>query len=404
MPQFVYTALEQTGRKTTGQIEAANRLEALRLIKAKGLLPVDLGDGAGSALWQLLTRDMAWTGGSSADQLVQSTREWALLLQAHMPPADTLDTLAEGDDKLAPVWKDVADRVRQGETLAQALSVRADVFSPTYVSLVRAGQESGALASVIGRLADQLERAAALKSKLTSALIYPAMLTLMAIGTIVVLVTVVVPAFEPLFRAQGAQLPLATRVVVGVSNLFSSYGWILGLALAGLIGFWIAAPQREAWLRKRDSLVLRLPLLGGVMLQLEVGRSLRLLATLVQGGVPLQQALKLCADSSGNRVVGDALQAAAEAVLRGAPLSRAFGDQPLLPRLVARLLRVGEASGGVAPVLGRLADLFEAKADLRLNRFLALLTPALTLGLGLIAAVVLLSVLTAMLDVNQLVQ
>jgi len=293
--------------------------------------------------------------------------------------------------------------VQSGKALSTALEAHGDAFDALYVKLVRAGEASGSLAQVTGRLADHREQSDAFRSSVVSALTYPAALVCVALLSIAVLMTFVIPRFIPLFSDAGETLPLLTRVVFGIAEVFRGYWWLMLLLIVA------AKIAADRWLavtanRERvDAWLLRAPLVGQAILYTATVRFTRTLETLLRNGLPLLAALTLVRELARNRVLAKAIDSAISAVRGGGRLAAALKREQVLPDLAVEFIMVGEESGQLEEMLGKAADMFEARAQQRLKRLITLLEPALILGLGAVIAVVIVSILLAMLGLNELV-
>ena len=268
--------------------------------------------------------------------------------------------------------------------------------------MVRAGETGGALEVVLERLGDLLERAHSLRESVRSALIYPVLILVLAGGAIAVLLTVVLPEFKPFFDDAGAALPLSTRIVIAVAAAIEDYWWA-GLAAVLLIVLllrqWLANPaSRRRW----DAMVLRLPLLGDVTAKAEAARFSRTLGTLIANGVPMLSALAIVKDTLVNSATAAAIGEIGGRLQEGHGLAGPLAEVPRFPPLAAQLVRVGEETGRLEDMLAKVADIFDAEVRRAVDRALALLVPALTLALGGLIALIIVSILGAMFSVYEL--
>jgi general secretion pathway protein F len=291
--------------------------------------------------------------------------------------------------------------VRAGKSLADALEAQGKAFSRLYVNMVRAGQASGTLAAIFERLA-QLEAAAAeWRSQLISSLIYPALLTAVAVASLAILMNVVVPRFAQVFESTGLPIPLPTYLLLETSRLIETYGWIALLAvIAGAILFRRALQTpagRESW----DRFLLRVPLVGDLLRRAETARFARTMATLVAGSVPLVQSLGLAKDVIGNRVMAASLDRVAQGVKRGEGIAAPMRQTGVFPPLAAHLLTVGEETGHLDTVFERLANIYDRETQVAVRRLTALFEPVVILGMGLMVGVIVLSLLMAITSINE---
>jgi general secretion pathway protein F len=409
MPTFEYRAVAPDGEVTEGEMEAADRAEVIHRLQASDYLPIRAqakGEAAAAGiggLWAALTQPI----GPRRDRLTgrplaRFARQLAGLLDAGLTVEQSLTVLRGSEDaRLAGTAERLLGQVRGGAALSQAAE-RAG-FPPLHVALLRAGESGGNLAAAAARVAHYLERARAAVEQLQSALVYPAILVVVAALSIAVLMTVVIPEFEQMFRSAGQALPWSTALLVGASAFLADFGWLLLLALAATwLGLRVAL-QRPGPRRAIHGAVLRLPLAGRLWRWIEAERFARALAALAGGGVALPRAVELAADATANQAIADHLRQAARALRQGESLADAAGGGALLPRGLVDLLRVGEASGRLAPLAEQAADLQAQEIDATVRRLIALLVPLLTLVLGALVGGIVLSVLAAVLGLNELV-
>jgi general secretion pathway protein F len=325
------------------------------------------------------------------------TRELHTLIEAGVALDRALGVIAEAtaEGALGRVAADLRAKVRAGRSLADAMADHGDAFGGFYRAMVHAGESGSTLADALGRLAGYLERAGALAATVRSALIYPTLLVAAAFASVVVIVTVVVPEFEILFRQSAAELPPLTRAVLATSEVLRDYGWLLALVAATLA---IAAQRR--WRRpgarlSRDRFLLRVPLAGPLIAKIEVERFARSLAALLGNGVQLPDALDLAERTVGNAAVAAAAARAREMVKQGQRLADGLRDGGAFPTLAVQMIRIGEESGSLEGILGKLADAYAAEVEVLLKRAVALIEPCLIVGIGVLVAVIVISLLSA---------
>ena len=418
MATYYYRALDAAGRWQEGSRQAQTDKAVARDLQAGGLVPVYVGLSpavsgahAGSWLGSLFGSAEATAGGRGGmvrrramtqDRLL-FTQELATLLNAGVPVDRALSICTELTENKAfqQVIADLLRQVRAGKSLAEALEAQGKVFSKLYVNMVRAGQSTGTLAVIFQRLAELEAAAAEWRSQLISALIYPALLTAVAIASILVLMNVVVPRFAQVFESTGLPIPLPTYLLLETSRLLESYGWIVLLAVivAG-ISFrrYLRTPQgRERW----DRFLLRLPLVGELLRRVETARFARTMSTLVAGNVPLVQSLGLARDIIGNSVMAAALDRVAQGVKRGEGIAAPIRQSGVFPPLAAHLLVVGEETGRLDSVFERLANIYDRETQVAVRRLTALFEPAVILGMGLVVGAIVLSLLLAITSINE---
>lgn len=387
-------------------MDAPDSSAVIMQLRASGHLPISAEPKgpafrlSGLAFYVRRWRDRVRTGDITA-----VTRELATLLSAGVPLDSSLRVLERHAQRpqLKTALASIHDSVQAGRRLSTALTAHGALFDSLYVNLVKSGEASGSLAGVLERLADHRERADAFRATVVSALTYPVALTGVAVVSLVVLVTFVIPRFIPLFEDAGAPLPLLTQAVFGFSQFLQSWWWALaGIAALGL-GFirrWLAQPEKRL---RFDSWLLAAPIFGELVQATEAVRLARTLETLLRNGLPLLSALKLARGVQRNRRVAAAIDVAIGAVRSGGRLAPALAAERALPTLAIELMTIGEESGQLESMLGKAAETFETRVEQQLKRLLTLLEPVLILGLGAVIALVIVSILMAMLGLNELV-
>lgn len=400
MPLFVFKGVRVDGQVQEGELEAADEAAVVSALQKEGLIPIKVrpAGGVSGLLGQYRRRRIS-------DQDVRLiTRELATLLEAGMPLDRGLQTLIEltEDPPLHQLLTDIQERVRGGHSLSKALEDQRGTFSALYVNMVRAGEASGSLEAVLSRLADYLERAGDLKETVKSALIYPAILLVVASLSVILLLVFVVPQFTQMFADMGAALPLPTQIVIGLGDLFRGYWWailaVITLTTATLLKQLERPEFRERW----DRRVLSLPLFGDLIWKMETARFCNTLSTLLENGMPLLGALGLAKDVVANRKIHGQLEKIGEALKRGKGLAGPLSEEGVFPKLALQMIRVGEESGALDPMLGKVAVQYDRETRATVQRLLTLLEPILIIGMGVVVAGIIISILMAILGANKL--
>ena len=400
MPLYRYKAVSRAGEMIEGELAGADKGAVIERLHQLGHTPIRADEvSGGGGGW--LARPLLGTGRIGRREIAVFTREMATLLGAGLTLERALEILAGLSDH-EPTRRMLArllETIRSGASFADALAAQGAAFPRYYVSMVRAGEAGGALEQVLARLGDYMERAQALRESVRSALIYPTIVAVMAGGAIVMLLTVVLPQFTPLFEDAGAALPPSTRIVVAVGEAVEDYGWAglaVLLALALLIRQQLASPAlRARW----DALLLRLPLAGDLIAKAETARFSRILATLLSNGVPMLSALAIVKDTLANRVTAKAIEDIGTSLKEGEGLAEPLAKARHFPALSAQLVRVGEETGQLEQMLHKVADIYDQEVRRAVDRMLALLVPGMTLALGGLIALIIGSILSAMFSV-----
>jgi general secretion pathway protein F len=307
------------------------------------------------------------------------------------------------DERVVRVMENLQERVRGGSTFSAALDEQDGQFPRLYVNMVRAGEASGALDAVLARLADYLERTADLRETITSALIYPAILLVVAGLSVILLLVFVVPQFTVLFQDMGAALPLPTRIVIAVGDLFRDYWWAM-LAMLALLALVVERRLQNPEVRVRvDRRLLTLPLFGDLIWKLETARFSHTLSTLLKNGLPLLNALNLSKEVVANRRLFGLLEEAAEDLKHGRGLAEPVAKREILPQMALQMIRVGEESGSLDAMLAKVAEIYDKETQASVKRMLTLLEPILIIGLGIMVAGIIISIIVPILGANQLV-
>lgn len=395
---YRYRAVDRAGALVTGEKEADSETAVLDWLKSRDLVPLRAVPAKSGRF------SLTLGSGLPPARRAVLTRELAVLLEAGLQLDQALSLLhrSAGNQYESALLAGLLAKVQGGAAFSDALRAEEKIFPPDYVAMVRAGEASGTLAPVLDRLADQLERSHKLRVKVQGQLIYPVVLTLAAIGSVAILMTVVIPAFAPLFAEAGRELPPITRGMIAFADATRLGGpWLAALLLGAWV--WISRLERGHRVRRSlDRVLLKLPILGSLRTRLEAARFCRTLGTLLTNGVSLVQALTLSRAALGNGVLSDAISRVTDGVRRGLPVHRCLRNEPAWPPLMAELCQVGEETGRLSGMLMKLADMFDEEAGQKLERFVTLLTPMITLALGLMVAGVLAGLLQTILSVNEL--
>ena len=401
MEAFQYQALDAAGRTVSGVVQADTARQARIQLRAQGLLP--------SVIGQVRARErasQAWARSLSSAELSLLTRQLATLLESGLTMEQSLNALI--DEAAEPLTREVLAGVKTeviaGSSLAVALGVYEKSFPDFYRALVHGGEESGALPTILQHLADYLDSRQALQQKTSLALIYPVLVTVVAVMIVTGLLIYVVPQVVQVFQQSRQNLPLLTRALIGLSDfLRDAWPYIVALIFGGTVAARMAL--RHAGVRRRwHVLLLRLPGLGSLIRGVNTSRFASTLAILVGGGVPLLTALQSGARVMTNTVMREAIERAIGRVREGTSLARALGETRVFPPLLVHLVASGEVSGKLEHMLDRAARLETQAVERRLTVFLTVLEPAMILVMGGIVLLIVLAILLPIIQINQLVR
>ncbi len=404
--RYGYRAYDASGKLVEGEIAADSREMALELLNRRGTYPLEVADGfAAPASKPWWDRDIVLFPRVPLSGLALFTRELAVLVKADLPLDETLRIVAlqpSLPSGMRRVTEGVLARVLEGQSLSQALAAADGTFPEFYWRLVRGGEASGTLGAVLDDVAGFLERAAEMRAKVLSALLYPAILLTVAGLAVVAIMAVLLPAIVPLLRDAGAPLPLIVRVLEAVRQAFVANWplWLAGAAVTAVLAVALIATGQLK--RTLSRAALHIPVLRGLITQREVARFSRTLATLMKSGVPLLEATRIAGGVLVNSSYRAAIETVTEEVRQGASLTRPLTTGGLFPEVALRLIAVGEKTGQLETMLLRVADIFEAALQRRLDRITALITPLLTLLIGGLVGGLIVSVMSALLGINEL--
>jgi type IV pilus assembly protein PilC len=380
MASFVYVARETVnGREIRSTVEAATEQAAIAALLNRNLLVVSIQEKVGKK---------GRTGGGSVAlaDLVIFTRQLATMIDAGLAMVQSLQGLAEQTTNkvMRDVIKDVCTRVEGGDSFSEALQKHPKVFTHLYVSMVGAGEKGGLLAEILGRLAIYLENTARLRKKVKSSMMYPTVVTVVAILITVFLLVKVVPVFGEIYAGFGSALPGPTQFLVNLSNMMKRYFLLFGLGGGGVVYGWLyfikTKPGREFW----DAQRIKLPIFGVIAHKICLARFTRTLASLVRSGVPILEVLQIVSQTVGNVVMEKAIKVAAGDIERGESISAALAKHRVFPNMIIRMITAGEQTGKIDNMLERISDFLDEEIDTTLSGLTSLIEPILIVVLGVV--------------------
>jgi general secretion pathway protein F len=408
MPVFGYRGLAADGRTVSGVIDADSARGARGKLRGLGIFPTDVSEEVAAAAQRrslsewlpIVHRKMP------ANELAMLTRQLGSLLGGGVPLLDALTLLSDQANK--PVVKkmlsQVRERVREGVSLANAMQQHPESFSDLYVHMVRAGEQAGALEVVLERLADYSESQADLLRKVRGALTYPIILMLAGLGIMGFLVTYVVPQVATIFTQSNAALPLMTQVLVGFSGFLIAYWWLIGLAIIGVVAgiyYWLSTARGRY---TYDTWILKMPYIGPTTIKIVSARFARTLATLLGSGVQVLAALDAVKLIITNKRLAEAIQESRDSIREGSGIGNTLARAKLFPPMLVEMIRVGERSGELEPMLEKAAVAYEREVAASLAQMTTLLEPIMTLAMAAMIVFMILAVLMPIFQLNQLMQ
>src|SRR6266700_684702 len=380
MPSFTYVARETgTGREIRNSLEAQTEQAAIAALLNRNLLVVSIQEKAGK-------KGKTAGGKVALADLVMFTRQLATMIDAGLAMVQSLQALAEQTTNkvMRDVIRDICTRVEGGDSFSEALQKHPKAFNRLYVCMVAAGEKGGLLAEILARLAVYLENAARLRKKVKSAMMYPTVVTVVAILITIFLLVKVVPVFGEIFKSFGAALPAPTQYLIYISNFVKTYIILVLAAMGGSVYGWfyfIKTPAgREFW----DSRRIKLPVFGQIAHKICMARFTRTLASLIRSGVPILEVLGIVRNTVGNDVMEKAIRVAATDIERGESISGALGKHPIFPSMIIRMITAGEQTGKIDNMLERISDFLDEEIETTLSGLTALIEPILIVFLGVI--------------------
>jgi len=376
MASFTYTARDAKGELKSSTLEAPNRDDALSQLKKQKLNVVKIDE-------QTKKKKAGKVG---MRDIVIFTRMFSTMINSGLPLVQAMGILAEQSENpaLRDVTKAVVFDVESGNTVADALRKHPNAFSDLYVNMVAAGEAGGILDTILMRLAVFMEKNDQLVRKVKGAMIYPGVIMTVAGGAIVVLLVFVIPTFQRMFKEAGIPLPLPTRIVIGLSEALQAYWWaviiVVGGAVFGLKKYYATNDGKLVI----DRLMLKAPVLGDVLRKSAVSRFTRTLGTLISSGVSILDGLEITAKTSGNRVISDAILESRASIAGGETISAPLKKSNVFPPMVISMISVGESTGGLDEMLGKIADFYDEEVDAAVSGLLALMEPVMIVFLGVV--------------------
>ena len=401
MPFFKYAAKDDEGNTITDIIEAKDRAIALDMLRVKNLIILSVteekkGQGVAKAAAKKKVKP---------DELVIFSRQLATMVNAGIPLVQSLDILSEQMESIGfrHIITQVRGDVESGSSLSAALEKHPRVFSVLYTNMVRAGETSGMLDEILDRVAGYLEKNTQLTRKVKSAMVYPAVVSMMAVGITMVLLLKVIPTFKEIFESLGGALPAPTQMLINLSDTLR-YSFIYVVAGLGGVGFlFIKAIQTQVGRKKFDQFKLDVPIFGTLLRKVAVARFSRTLSTLIRSGVPILGALEIVGKTSGNTVIEAAVEAARVGIREGESISAPLAKSKAFPPMVTRMISVGEESGELEKMLTKVADFYEDQVDAAVSGLTSLIEPLIIAFLGIVVGGIVVAMFLPIFKISELV-
>ncbi len=409
MAIFFYQATDPSGEIIEGDLEASDYQVAVQKVRNLNYFPIKVTQEKPRSSffkdWNAPVSQAFSFSKISPGELLSFTQQLATLISSKLTldKSLTIATQLTEKEKTRETFQDIQKRVHAGSSFADALAAYPDVFSKMYVNMIRAGELGGVLDVVLKRLATFMESNEETKGKIINAMIYPAILILAGVGAVVFLMTFVIPILSGIFDDTGKAIPFATRMLLNTSEFLNQYWWMIGGAsMIGVIAFW-SFLKSEAGRYQWDRLVLNLPLFGDLVRKIEMSRFSRTMATLLNSGVPVLQALQIVRSVVNNRVIAQAMEPLREGLKSGQGISRPLQKTDVFPPMAVHMIVVGEETGELESMLFKVADTYDKEVDNAIRRALGLLGPVLVLSIGGSIIFIVASILMGMLTVTDIV-
>ena len=399
MPTFAYSARSATGELMNGEIDLPTRDEVVGYLVRQRLRPVSVNTKAREI-------NIQFGSGIKTREVVIFTRQFATMINSGLPLVQSLTILAEQTENkvFQKIIVQVLNDIQAGQTLADSMRKHPKVFTELYVNMVAAGEAGGILDIILLRLATFLEKNDALVRKIKGAMTYPAVMLLVVIGATTILLWKVVPVFASIFTSAGMELPLPTRVVLGVSEFLQSYIFFIVLAIVGMVFLIRRYYKTEGGQLVIDRAMLRMPVLGPLLRKSAVSRFTRTLGTLVSSGVSILEGLQITARTSGNRVIHDAVMASRASIAGGATISEPLKASGVFPPMVVQMINVGEQTGGLDDMLQKIADFYDDEVDAAVTALTSILEPIMIVVMGVVIGGMVVAMYMPMFDMISAVQ
>ena len=418
MPRFRYVAMDSKGGETEGVLDAENQSQALAAIRSKGFFPTrvtEMGGGGGAAVARSMAAPRAsgfnmelklpgfLRGRVKPKQLMVITRQLATLIDAGVPLLRGLRILLkqEKNPQLRESLDGLGGAVESGSTFSESLALYPRVFDNLFVNMVKAGEAGGVLELVLTRLAEFMEKAERIKNRIKSAMIYPIVVLVAAMGILVFMLTSIIPKFEEIFRdlLEGEKLPPLTQFVINLSNVVKHHWLYLVIGIAVLVVFTKTWGRTEVGRRTLDKLKLKAPLLGPLFSKTAIARLSRTLGTLMSSGVPVLQALNIVRDTSGNAVIANAIQRVHDAVKEGDTMAAPMEASGAFPTMVVSMIDVGEETGALPEMLLKIADGYEDEVDTAVEGLTSVIEPILIIFLAVIIGTIVIAMFIPLISI-----
>ena len=404
MPQFNYIAKESSGNTAKGIVEASDRKGAIDILRKKDLTIISLEEekGKGRSAFSGLFSGSQRVG---ADDLVIFSRQLATVVEAGIPLVNALDIIGEQMEKpemRKRIFK-IRDDVEAGASLSEAISKDRQFFSAFFINMVKAGESSGNLDAILDRLAVYIEKSSNLQKKVKSALIYPAVVTGMALSITLLLLIKVIPVFKEIYAGFGAALPTPTQILINISDFLKAYFYAVAIIIALIIFIMSRYAKTSKGKRFFDRLKLNAPVFGPIMRKVAVSKFTRTFSTLVKSGVPILNSLDIVGKTAGNTIIEDAVEKVKINVRDGENIATPLAKMAVFPPMVVRMISVGEKTGELEKMLSKISEFYDAQVEAAISGLTSLIEPLIIAFLGIVIGGIVLCMFLPILKISQIV-
>lgn len=387
MAKFEWKGKTKTGENQRGVLVAKTKEEAESILRQRNIAPSSVKEEGKQF------KMPSFGGGVKPRELAIFTRQFSVMIDAGLPLIQCLELLGNQQENkaFASIIQTTRGDVESGATLSDAMRKHPKAFDSLYVNMIAAGEAGGILDQILERLSVYIEKAVKLKSQVKSALMYPAIVCLVAFGVVMIIMYKVIPTFAAMFESAGNEMPLPTRITMGASKFVESY-MIFMLIFAALV-VWALRRYHGTYHGRRvlDQAVLKIPVLGDLVQKIAISRFCRTLSTLIGAGVPILDGLEITAKTSGNAIVEDSLMAVKKEIEEGKTISEPLSKSPIFPSMVVSMIGVGESTGALDTMLSKIADFYEDEVDVAVATLMSMLEPILIVGLGAVIGFIVIS-------------
>lgn len=389
MAKFDYKAMDGAGEEISGTVDAPNENAAVAQLREKGYRPYEVNEQS-SGGFDLSALPIIGGPPVDGEEVALFTRQMATLLEAGLPLLRAINILQDQveNEDFRDILGEIAQSIQGGASFSEALEEHPDVFDDLYINMIKAGEVGGVLETVLQRLAEFAEKAQELRTKIRGAVMYPAVVLCIAIGVVIFLLIFVLPTFISLFEQMDVELPLPTLLVIWVSEFLQTRWWLLAMIIAGIwygVKWYYGTNQGEYNI---DKLKINVPIFGTLFRKVATARFARTLSTLIRSGVPILQAIEIVQETIGNRVVADTMDEVYDSISEGDTISEPLYESGVFAPMVTHMISVGEETGNLDEMLGRIADTYEMQVDEMVEGLSSMIEPLLILFMGVMVGII----------------